>query len=122
MESQDSVIIIVMIIFLFILVSFPISVGYIVVVGAAGYLFGILRGFFLCVIGANVGLAVAHNVLRLIGHHERVRKLIDNDTATAIMRVITGPLCFKIVFCSRLTPIPFGLQNTIFAVSYMNIF
>lgn len=37
--------------------------------------------------------------------------------ATAIMRVISGPLCFKIVVFARLTPIPFGLQNTIFAVS-----
>lgn len=37
--------------------------------------------------------------------------------ANAIVRVISGPLCFKIVICARLTPIPFGLQNTIFAVS-----
>ncbi|XP_050512465.1 transmembrane protein 64 isoform X2 [Diabrotica virgifera virgifera] len=41
----------------------------------------------------------------------------QNDMATAILRVISGPLCFKIVLCSRLTPIPFGLQNTIFALS-----
>ncbi|KRT83171.1 hypothetical protein AMK59_4372 [Oryctes borbonicus] len=120
LENQDSVIISTTIIILFIIVSFPLSVGYIVVVGAAGYLFGILKGFLLSVIGANVGLLVAHNVLKLVGHHQRVRKLIENETATAILRVISGPLSFKIILMSRLTPIPFGFQNTIFALSNVN--
>ncbi|KAI4455357.1 transmembrane protein 64 [Holotrichia oblita] len=120
LENQDSVIISSTIIVLFIIVSFPLSVGYIVVVGAAGYLFGILKGFLISVIGANIGLFIAHNVLRLVGHHQRVRKLIENETATAILRVISGPLCFKIVLMARLTPIPFGFQNTIFALSNVN--
>lgn len=33
------------------------------------------------------------------------------------MRVISGPRAFKVVLLARLTPIPFGLQNTIFGVS-----
>lgn len=120
LENQDSVIISTTIIVLFIIVSFPLSVGYIVLVGAAGYLFGILKGFVLSVIGANTGLLVAHNVLKLVGHHHRVRKFVENETATAILRVISGPLCFKIVLMARLTPIPFGFQNTIFAVSIVS--
>nr|XP_022907202.1 transmembrane protein 64-like [Onthophagus taurus] len=120
LENQDSIIISSTIIVLFIIVSFPLSVGYIVVVGAAGYLFGILKGFCLSVVGANIGILVAHNVIKLLGHHQKVRRLIDNETSAAIMRVLSGPSCFKIVLCARLTPIPFGLQNVIFALSNVN--
>ncbi|KAJ8936840.1 hypothetical protein NQ314_012156 [Rhamnusium bicolor] len=120
LEKQDSLVISATICFLFILVSLPVSIGYIVLVVASGYLFGIARGLLLTVVGANFGLLIAHNILRIVGHHHSMYKYTQNDMAQAIMRVISGPLCFKIVFCSRLTPIPFGLQNTIFALSNVN--
>lgn len=44
-------------------------------------------------------------------------RLIKNETGRAILRVIAGPRAFKVVLFCRLTPIPFGLQNTIFGVS-----
>ncbi|XP_066144415.1 transmembrane protein 64 isoform X1 [Euwallacea fornicatus] len=117
LEKQDSFIVAATICVLFVIVSLPISVGYIVLVLASGYLFGVTHGLLLVVCGANVGLFVAHNILKLLGHHPSIFKLTRNDMAAAIMQVISGPLCFKIVFCSRLTPIPFGLQNAIFALS-----
>ncbi|KAJ8916488.1 hypothetical protein NQ315_000130 [Exocentrus adspersus] len=117
LERQDSLVISATICFLFVLVSLPVSIGYIVLVVASGYLFGLLRGLALVVVGANFGLVVAHNLLKLLGHHRSIYKYTKNDVAQAIMKVIAGPLCFKIVFCSRLTPIPFGLQNAIFALS-----
>ncbi|VEN59388.1 unnamed protein product [Callosobruchus maculatus] len=117
LDKQDSLIIAVTICFLYILVSLPISIGYIVLVVATGYLFGIAKGLPLAMFGANFGLFVAHNVLKAVGHHHSIYRYTQNEMAQAIMRVITGPLCFKIVLCSRLTPIPFGLQNTIFAMS-----
>lgn len=120
LESQNGVIISAVICALFVLVSLPISIGYIVLVVASGYLFGIGNGLLLTVAGANFGLFVAHNLLKILGHHHAVYKFTQNMTAQAIMRVINGPLCFKIVICSRLTPIPFGLQNTIFAVGEYN--
>ncbi|XP_064214518.1 transmembrane protein 64 [Tribolium castaneum] len=120
LENQDPLVISATLNILFILVSLPISIGYIVLVVAEGYLFGFARGLILTIIGANLGLLVAHNILRLVGHHKSIYKYTQNDTAQAIMRLISGPLCFKIVFCSRLTPIPFGLQNTIFALSNVN--
>lgn len=46
-----------------------------------------------------------------------VCRLLRNDTGRAILRVISGPRAFKVVLLARLTPIPFGLQNTIFGVS-----
>ena len=33
------------------------------------------------------------------------------------MEVVSGAAGYKIVFLTRLTPIPFGVQNAIFAVS-----
>lgn len=122
LEKQDSVIIAATILVLFILVSFPVSIGYIVLVTASGYLFNIKNGLLLSVIGANVGLLIAHNVIKLLGHHNRIRKFMDMEIAKAITRVIAGPLSFKIVLCARITPIPFGFQNTIFAVSRGNHF
>ncbi|CAH1102234.1 unnamed protein product [Psylliodes chrysocephalus] len=117
LERQDALIVSTTICFLFIIVALPISIGYIVLVLATGYLFGVSRGLLLVVFGANFGLLVAHNILKILGHHHSIFKYTQNDMAKAILRVISGPLCFKIVFCSRLTPIPFGLQNTIFALS-----
>lgn len=116
LENQDSVIIATTILILFILVSFPFSIGYIVLVTASGYLFNVKRGLLLTVIGANIGLLVAHNTIKLIGHHHRIKKFMDMELAKAIARVISGPLSFKIILCARVTPIPFGFQNTIFAV------
>lgn len=34
--------------------------------------------------------------------------------------MISGPRAFKVVLLARLTPIPFGLQNTIFGVSHVH--
>lgn len=44
-------------------------------------------------------------------------RLIKNDTGRAILRVISGPKAFRVVLFTRLTPIPFGVQNVIFGVS-----
>lgn len=72
LEKQDSLVISATICFLFILVSLPVSIGYIVLVVASGYLFGISRGLLLVIFGANFGLLVAHNILKVIGHHKRI--------------------------------------------------
>lgn len=116
LENQDSIIVLIVMVTLFILVAFPVTVGYIILVCCSGYLFGITRGLVLTVIGANMGVAVAHITLKFVGLHNSIRTMTETEISKAITRVITGPLCFKIVFCTRLTPIPFGLQNTIFAV------
>jgi len=45
------------------------------------------------------------------------RTYVVNDQARALMQVVSGKNGYKIVFLMRLTPIPFGIQNAIFAVS-----
>lgn len=116
-ETQNPWCIFVLFICLFTVVSFPVTIGYLVLIITSGYLFGILRGMGTVLISANVGVAVAHYTLRALGARLPVGRLLSGDTARAMMRVISGPQAFRIVLFARLTPIPFGIQNTIFAVS-----
>ncbi|XP_039486836.1 transmembrane protein 64 isoform X1 [Drosophila santomea] len=105
---------------LFALVSFPVVVGYFVLLITAGYLFGCLRGWVTVILGANLGIAVAHATIRGCRHRIPVQRLIKNDTGRAILRVISGPKAFRVVLFTRLTPIPFGVQNVIFGISSIN--
>ncbi|XP_075164318.1 uncharacterized protein LOC142236921 isoform X2 [Haematobia irritans] len=119
-ETQNSWIIFAVFMLLFIIVSFPIVVGYFVLMITAGYLFGLIRGFLTVILGANMGIAIAHLTLRSLKHRLPVQKLIKNETGRAILRVISGPRAFRVVLFTRLTPIPFGIQNAIFGVSTIN--
>ncbi|KAL3271253.1 hypothetical protein HHI36_021744 [Cryptolaemus montrouzieri] len=120
LEHRHGIVQTVAVVSLFCLVALPISIGYLVLVCITGYLYGFSLGLPLVVFGANFGLLIAHIILKRIGHHPVVLQLTENPTAQAIKRLITGPSCFKIVLCARVTPIPFGLQNTIFALSNVN--
>ncbi|EAL38667.3 AGAP012406-PA, partial [Anopheles gambiae str. PEST] len=119
-ETQNTWIIFVIFLCMFTVVSFPVTVGYLVLIIASGYLFGFIRGLLTVVIGANLGVAIAHNTIKSLQSKLPVHKLIRNETGRAILRVISGPRAFKIVLFARLTPIPFGLQNTIFGISSVN--
>ncbi|XP_055538890.1 transmembrane protein 64 [Wyeomyia smithii] len=119
-ETQNSWIIFAIFLCLFTIVSFPVTVGYLVLIISSGYLFGFIKGLLTVVIGANLGVAIAHNTIKGLQSKLPLHKLIKNETARAILRVISGPRAFKIVLFARLTPIPFGLQNTIFGLSAVN--
>ncbi|XP_018399406.1 PREDICTED: transmembrane protein 64 [Cyphomyrmex costatus] len=116
-EHQNAWIIAVIFIGLFTVVSFPIVIGYLFLIVASGYLFGVIRGMAIVILSANLGIAIAHVTLGLLSTRLPIGALLQSDTARAILRVISGSQAFKIVLFARLTPIPFGLQNTIFAVS-----
>lgn len=49
---------------LFTLVSFPFAFGYLVLLISSGYLFGSVRGFLVTILGANLGVALAHTTIR----------------------------------------------------------
>ncbi|KAM7355970.1 uncharacterized protein ACRADG_001868 isoform 1-T7 [Cochliomyia hominivorax] len=119
-ETQNPWIIFAIFMLLFIIVSFPIVVGYFVLMITAGYLFGCIKGFLTVILGANMGIAIAHLTLRSLRHRLPIQKLIKNETGRAILRVISGPRAFRVVLFTRLTPIPFGIQNAIFGVSTIN--
>lgn len=114
---QDPVLVNFLFIVLFTLVSFPFLWGYMILVLSSGYLFGMVHGLITVVISANVGIAIAHYCMRIFNRKYPICRLEKNEHAQAVLRVIGGQQAFKIVLFCRLSPIPFGLQNTIFAVS-----
>uniref|UniRef100_A0A1B0B6X8 VTT domain-containing protein n=1 Tax=Glossina palpalis gambiensis TaxID=67801 RepID=A0A1B0B6X8_9MUSC len=119
-ETQNHWIIFAIFMLLFVIVSFPIVVGYFVLMITAGYLFGCIKGFLTVILGANMGIAIAHLTLRSLRHRIPIQRLIKNETGRAILRVISGPRAFRVVLFTRLTPIPFGIQNAIFGISSIN--
>lgn len=120
-DAQDPWIIFLLFMGLFLIVSFPVTIGYLLLIITSGYLFGTLKGLGTVLVSANFGVAVAHFTLKALRSYLPLGWLLKNETARALLKVISGPQAFKIVFFARLTPLPFGLQNTIFAVSTINL-
>lgn len=119
-EMQNPWVIVSILLVSFMVVSFPIIVGYFVLMLTSGYLFGAIKGILIIIAGANAGIAIVHWTVRSFRHRIPIHKIIKNETARAILRVISGPKAFRVVLFTRLTPIPFGVQNMIFAVSTIN--
>lgn len=67
-ETQNGWIIFGVFMCFFTVVSFPVIVGYLILIITSGYLFGLVRGLATVVIGANVGAAIAHCTIRNLQH------------------------------------------------------
>lgn len=116
-EAQEHWLIYIMFLGMFILVSFPLTWGYTFLVIASGYLLGVPRGLITVVVTVNLGVAIAHYTMRTFNAKVPLTALRNNDKIRAILMVVSGPRAFRVAMFARLTPIPFGLQNTVFAVS-----
>jgi protein maelstrom len=116
-ENQEHWLICVIYLGMFTLVSFPFTWGYTFLVISSGYLFGVPRGLMTVVVTGNLGVVIAHYSMRTLSTKFSVTRLCNNDKMHAVLMVVSGPRAFKVAVFARLTPIPFGLQNTIFAVS-----
>ena len=103
-------------IFLFTLVSFPFGFGYIILNLMAGYLYGFVRGQIVVMVSVAVGFSVSFLLCRS-WMRDYARGIITSAALQAIMRVVEGPNANEVMLLMRLTPIPFGLQNVLFAVS-----
>lgn len=101
---------------MFTIVSFPMTWGYIVLNFAAGYLYGFALGLIVVVVSAAFGVSTSFIGCRRY-FRNYVRSKLESDGLKAIIRVVEGRRGFKVILLSRLTPIPFGLQNGLFAVS-----
>ncbi len=99
-------------IFLFTLISFPFGFGYIILNMMAGYLYGIVRGQLIVMVSVGVG-----NDVVLLAVQGLCQKHVTSNALQAVLRVMDGPHGFKVIFLTRFTPVPFGLQNVLFAVS-----
>ena len=105
---------------MFTVVSFPVTWGYIILNVAAGYLYGFMLGFVIVVISVACGLSTAFIFCRRY-LRDFVRSKLESDSLKAIMRVVEGKRGFKVIALTRLTPVPFGLQNGLFAVRLYHI-
>ncbi|XP_078400044.1 transmembrane protein 64-like [Cetorhinus maximus] len=101
----------------FTLISFPWSWGYTLLSLAPGYLYGFQRGLAVVVLGVAVGTLLAHLVTKRCLLAYMITLVRGNAKLSTIVRVLDGTSGLKVVFLARLTPIPFGLQNAVFAIS-----
>lgn len=101
---------------LFTVVSFPVAWGYMLLMIAAGYLYGAVYGPIVVVTCGVFGIFSAHMTMK---HCCRscIMNRFYNEKMDAVIRVVESDQGFKLVALARLTPIPFGLQNGLFAVS-----
>lgn len=115
-EKQDIWVTILMFAALFTVVSLPLTWGYILLNLACGYLFGILAGILVVITTAATGVLLAHILVKQLCLGFITTRLLNSHSLRAFVNVISGPQAFKVIAFARLTPIPFGLQNAIFAV------
>lgn len=110
---------------LFTIISLPGSFGYLILNIAAGYMYGFWLGMLIIFISVTIGSVVAFVLIRkcLPGCIERL--LSDGDDAALInpmLRIIEGKNGVKVIALFRLTPLPFGFQNGVFALTDISIF
>eukprot|EP00094_Tigriopus_californicus_P007898 TCALIF_07602-PA protein Name:"Similar to TMEM64 Transmembrane protein 64 (Homo sapiens)" AED:0.07 eAED:0.08 QI:0/0/0/1/1/1/2/0/234 len=118
-EHQDDWTIMTALILLYILVSMPFAWGYIVINVATGYLYGFVKGILVTIVTATIGILVAFLIVRkFLGPCVRGWIIETNRITRSIDQMLYNPTqAFKIIVLCRLTPIPFGLQNSLFSVN-----
>lgn len=121
LEQTDPYISVFIFLLLFIVTSFPMAWGYILLMVAAGYLYGYLYGPMVVLICGTVGIIVAHVVMKNCCR-DFIKRRFYNSKMEAVIKVVESSQGFKLIALSRLTPIPFGLQNGLFAVSAWILF
>lgn len=107
-------------ILMFTVVSFPMTWGYIVLNVASGYLYGFLIGLVTVNVSVLVGVCISLLVCRKFISGFVTSKL-QSEHLKAIIKVVESRRGFKVIVLTRLTPIPFGLQNGLFAVSIIGV-
>nr|XP_022338199.1 transmembrane protein 64-like [Crassostrea virginica]XP_022338200.1 transmembrane protein 64-like [Crassostrea virginica]XP_022338201.1 transmembrane protein 64-like [Crassostrea virginica]XP_022338202.1 transmembrane protein 64-like [Crassostrea virginica]XP_022338203.1 transmembrane protein 64-like [Crassostrea virginica] len=120
LEQTDPYISVFIFLLLFIVTSFPMAWGYILLMVAAGYLYGYLYGPMVVLICGTVGIIVAHVVMKNCCR-DFIKRRFYNSKMEAVIKVVESSQGFKLIALSRLTPIPFGLQNGLFALTDISL-
>jgi len=109
---------------LFCAISLPIILGgYSVLALSCGFLYGVPEGFATLCISALIGDIFGYWVMVLFG--KKCLQIEKMERKHEWMKLINAALkddAFKIMAMCRLTPIPYGLQNSIFALARVNFF
>ncbi len=101
---------------LFTMVSLPFGFGYIILNMMAGYLYGVVEGQLVVMVSVAIGFSLAFHLCRS-WLQDYAKNMVTSTSLQAVMRVVEGPHGLKVIILTRLTPIPFGLQNVLFSVS-----
>lgn len=117
LDNQEEWIVCVMFLILYTAVSFPMTWGYVLLNLACGYHFGLIIGTIVTIIAVSIGIVLAHLLMKHYFIGTITSKLLGPDVLRATVAALQSAHAFKLIAISRLTPIPFGLQNAVFAVS-----
>ncbi|KAK8765356.1 hypothetical protein V5799_032036 [Amblyomma americanum] len=117
LDSQDRETVCLFFVLMYTLVAFPLTWGYILLNFACGYHFGLVLGVAVTAGAASVGISVAHTVMKRFFLGFIMARLLSSEVVRSTLALLDTGHAFKVVIISRLTPIPFGLQNAMFAVS-----
>ncbi|XP_060593570.1 transmembrane protein 64-like [Ruditapes philippinarum] len=116
MENVDLTVSFLIFLVLYTIVSYPMAWGVILLMIACGYLYGLIYGPIVVEVCSAVGVAIAHVTMKRFCRSFIIKKFY-NDNMTAVISVVGGKHGFKVVALTRLTPLPFGLQNSLFSLT-----
>eukprot|EP00043_Microstomoeca_roanoka_P019796 m.230080 g.230080 ORF g.230080 m.230080 type:complete len:271 (+) comp17057_c3_seq1:409-1221(+) len=105
---------------LYIIASLPMMVGIIALNIAAGYLFGFWLGCIISMSAASFGAIVVTWTCRLCCLATVQDLQAKHERLSSLIQVLEGPAGFKIVAMLRMTFIPFGIQNALFASAMLS--
>eukprot|EP01116_Phalansterium_solitarium_P022871 TRINITY_DN7732_c0_g1_i1.p1 TRINITY_DN7732_c0_g1~~TRINITY_DN7732_c0_g1_i1.p1 ORF type:complete len:318 (-),score=73.97 TRINITY_DN7732_c0_g1_i1:604-1557(-) len=105
------------IVVLFVVISFPIPLGYSFLGLASGFLYNLWFGTLTMVLGASIlGAPLSFIIMGRFFQSWSEHKMATWPKFRVFLFAIRQH-GFKIAFLMRLTPLPFGFQNTMFSVS-----
>jgi uncharacterized membrane protein YdjX (TVP38/TMEM64 family) len=104
------------------IVSFPVPIGTTPFILIAGFLYGVIVGFITVTIGAMIGAAISFVVCRRVLASWVERKLVQRQQVFGTIVRAIEKHAFKICLMMRMAPIPFGLQNALFAVCNSHLY
>lgn len=108
----------IILILLFVGVSLPILWGYLICILICAYVYAFFFGFLIVVLYSALGMTCSYFICRYVLYdyaHQRVQSIAYLHAICSIIQ--SNEKGFRIVLLSRLMPIPFGLANTLFAVT-----
>lgn len=111
----------------FVLVSLPFVWGYTLAIIVCAYMHSFIYAFFLVVIYSLVGITVSFFLCRQFKLDSMFVSIKLNSRKRYYLQTLSHLIennqdGFKIIFLSRLIPLPFGITNLLFAITQVNFF
>jgi transmembrane protein 64 len=103
---------------LFVIASFPVPLGTTPLILGSGFLWDMTTGYLVVTTGSMVGASLAFVVCRRMFSKSLAKRLEESPALSAAVKAVDRH-AVKLCIFIRFMPIPFGLQNSLFAVSSM---